>query len=330
MKAPKVIKLFLIIALSIWLPTGCDREEYARDSNVSTAEGRGDILFSIGLASQTRLGTADDLTSSWEHGDEIGIFATQHGVPLSSTAATNFIHNVKLTYNKAGDGSWSSSEPLLFEGNHVLGFYAYYPYDDNDGSPASLNPLGISFRVMDNQDGDTESNGTDKSNYDLSHLLTARADNGGEGYSREDFKNRPVTLTLSHALSLVQVKVSSQENDADLRENLVVKLRGMKTDVVLDLGAVSATAGSEISLPVAGNDPLDIVMHRVEQPGDANYDNSFTYRALVPAQHITQGNRLFRFELGSQQLIDSNTLDTALTLRAGRIELYEITLPSNF
>lgn len=272
-------------------------------------------------ATQTRVATDNFFNSEWEEGDAIGLYAVNRASGeikgLSSDPADNYYNNVKLTYSSVGGGVWTPETPLYFDGANVLDFYAYYPYD-----PAATDPMVIAFNVQTDQSGTTGS----KSNYNLSDLLTAKADNSGYGFGKAEFKNTPIPLIFSHALSLVQVEVPVPGKGFGPSENLVVRLRGVKAGATLDLNAASTTPGSGVTVPDAGNEATNITMHRVEQPGDANYTTSYTYRALVPAQEVARGNSLFWFEHEQRQLLRDGALTDKLTMTAGRAERYEIPL----
>ncbi len=317
-------KRFLwILSLPLLLLGGCDRDGIEDDIPEVPGKG-GDIVFDIGFAPQggdqsmtgpqTRVATSTDFNSTWEDGDEIGVFAVAHGDPLA--ASGNPIHNAKLTYT---DGAWSG-EASWPDNVEKLDFYAYYPYD-----ATAANPTAIAFNVQTDQSTTTNTGSTDQSNYNLSDLLTAKSDNDGSGY---DKTTTAVPLTFSHALAMVQVSVPSGGKGFGPSPDLTVKLRGVKAGAVVNLNGIDATTpGSEITISDTGNDPIDIIMHRVEQPDDENYETSYTYRTLVPAQEIVQGNPLFSFEYNGQRLSANNTSASPLTLAGGNAQTFTCSLP---
>ena len=70
-------------------------------------------------------------------------------------------------------------------------------------------------------------------------------------------------------------------------------------------------------------------MFRLEQPGDENYETSYTYRALLPAQDILKGNGLFQFNHEQRVLFNDETLLTAnLELKPSTAETFERELPN--
>ena len=278
----------------------------------------GDIVFQIGFASQassdglqTRVSTAPDFTSEWENGDEIGVFACKAGESLSATSAGNHIHNVKLTYNKTAN-TWTPSESLWWPGSGgKLDFYAYYPYNENSGSPADLNPLAIAFNVETNQSATAD--------YSKSDLLTAKADKSGAGYG----KGETVILSFRHALAMVQVSIPGSKGFAGGSEGLTVTLRGVKAKSTLDLSAADGTTpGSGVTVPASDNDPVNITLYRLAEPDGGNY----IYRALVPAQDIEAGKSLFFFDHEGRQLFMDGALTAKLEMTAGTAEKFTRTL----
>ena len=318
-KLKSVMRMAVLFAFSFLLFTLSSCSE---DGEPEIPAGQtGDIVFSIGFAGQTsgsgpqtRVSTVSDFTSTWEDGDEIGVFAVTSGGTLSATASGNYINNVKLTYNKTAN-TWTSATDLYWQGSTKYDFYAYYPYD-----AAATDPTAIAFNVKSDQNGTTSG----KSSYNLSDLLTAKADNSGNGYS----KGSTVSLTFRHALSMVQVSIPGGKGWG-ASENLTVTLRGVKAGAAVNMNDISATAGSEITIPSTNNNATNITMHRVEQPADGNYLTSYTYRALVPAQTVAQGSILFLFDHEGRQLFTDGALTAALGMTAGQAEKFTRTLPGS-
>ena len=299
----------LAFALPVLLLSSCSNDEPEGTEPDRQPGTGGDIEFSIGFAPQTRAATVADFTSTWENGDQIGIFAVTSGQALA--ASGNYIHNVRLTYNGT---KWNldSGVELWWPGSGgKLDFYAYHPYD-----ASANNPKAITFNVRTDPSDMTSG----KSNYNLSDLLTAKASKTG-GYG----KGETVPLTFSHALAMVQVAIPVEGKGYGPSENLTVMLRGVKAGASLDLGAISATVpGSGVSIPATGNDATSITMRRVEASTNTT---SYTYRALVPAQTLAQGSGLFLFEHEQRQLRRDGALTTKLEMKAGTAVKFTRTLP---
>lgn len=192
-------KLLLLAALPAFLQASCSREDLAGKPTGSRDAQNGEIRFEIGFAPMdgatqtdppTRVATDTKFNNTWENGDEIGIFAVNHGEQLA--ALGNYIHNVKLTHT---DGAWTASEEIYWPvGGKKLDFYAYYPYNETVSAPTA-----IAFSVHSDQSATTNIGGTEKSSYSLSGLLTAKAEKRGKGET--------VQLSFTHALAMVQVSV---------------------------------------------------------------------------------------------------------------------------
>lgn len=321
-----ITRWLLAAVLPALFLAACSKDNEATDYPVTPKPSGGDIRFEIGFAPrgggamnastdgsdvpQTRVATDALFNSTWEDGDQIGIFAVPAGASLA--ASDNYIHNAKLTYSSATN-TWVQTEPLYWptkaENMTALDFYAYYPYDASATAPSN-----IAFNVQADQSGAADG----KSNYSLSDLLTAKAAGSSKGSN--------VTLTFSHALAMVQVSVPKEYTGSGPSEALTVTLRGVKIKSTLDLGAA---AGPEVTLGVSDNAALNVTMHRVEQPGDADYNDNYTFRAMVPAQEIAKGNSLFLFEHEQRQLFTDDKLSSELVLTAGQAETFTRSLPAS-
>ncbi len=309
----RIMQLLMVSGLLVL--AGCGKDDL--DDGSRGGAGGGDITFEIGFAPakettpESRAVTGSDFRSEWENGDAIGLYAVESGNALQKS--DNYIHNVKLTYN---NDQWSLPVgTALYWRGRTLDFYAYYPYDDNNGHPGNLDPTTIAFNVSADQSGKTDA----KTNYTLSDLMTAKAAGATKG--------SPVALSFRHALAMIQVNIPVQGKGFGPKADLVVSLRGVKTKAVLDLSGISGEA-SGLSLATGDNTPVNVKMYRLEQLDDANYETSYTYRALLPAQVITKGKGLFQFNHEQRQLFyDVIQLESDLELKPRTAETFERTLP---
>jgi len=304
--------IHLLFALPIVLLVGCSNDELT-DSGLITPGSDSNIRFEIGFAPQTRVTTDATFTSTWEHGDAIGIFAVPHGDALATS--DNYVHNVRLTYKETtvGDpttGTWgldAGVELLWPKNGGLLDFYAYYPYSDNNAAPESLDPTAMDFSVMADQSANTDG----KSNYNLSELLIVKADNSGSGYG----KGSTVALSFVHAMAMVQVEFDLTE--CYVSPATTVQLMGCATDARLNLNHAGTSAATTTTTSTA----TLIRMYRVEQSGDSNYQSSFKYRALVPAQDVAVATILFQTQ-SENVTFQSEPLQSALQLTAGTAEVF--------
>jgi hypothetical protein len=137
----------------------------------------GDVSGSV----HTRVSTATDFVSTWDNGDETGLFAVSHttGTNPPLAASGNYIDNASLTRSGA---LWTYS-PLYFPaGGNELDFYAYYP---RQATVTDATNMSVTVR-------------TDQStaaNYNLSDLLWSKAVNQTSGNT--------LTLVFTQAMSLV-------------------------------------------------------------------------------------------------------------------------------
>ena len=314
------IAALFTFSFSLFTLSSCSEDDLGGEPGKGNNGNGGDIRFEIGFAGQTSAGgpqtraaTLSDFTSKFENGDEIGIFAVANGDPLA--ASGNPIHNVKLTYTETtpgnpSTGSWSGPAywPTSASGITSLDFYAYYPYD-----ASATNPQDIAFNIATDQSAAADHNKSD--------LLTAKTANKGK-------TDGAVPLTFSHALAMVQVSIPKEGKGFGPSTGLTVTLRGVKPVAALDLNTISTTPGSEITVPASNNDPVNITMYRLEQPGDSNYETDYTYRALVPAQDVAAGSSLFLFDHEGRTLLRDGALSQAVTMTAGTAEKFERTMPA--
>lgn len=276
----------------------------------------GDIRFEINIAAQTRVATDLKFKSTWDYGDAIGVFAVRRpsGTAATLTTSENFIQNVKLSYNSVKD-TWTASEELWWPGNSdKLDFYAYYPYNAQ-----ATDPTHIAFNVMNDQSGRT--NGIP--NYNRLDLLSAKADNNGNGYG----KGETVSLVFSHALAMIQVSIPAIGKGIGPSETMSVILNGAKLKSTLNLGD---TNGPEAELVENDNPVEKIKMFRVENDiyGSTNYYNSYTYRALIPAQDIKPSDNLFLITNEGQMYQGGSGSADNLTLKAGTAETFTRSIPN--
>ena len=290
----KTLKTAILFACLASLLTACSKENEVGSSKPDKTEG---IRFEIRFATENTVGTTTRVTTdkgfrtTWEDGDAIGIFAVVHatGQTASLAASGNYMHNVKLTYNKATN-TWTPDTPLYFpaEKNRQLDFYAYYPY-----SAAATDPTAIAFNVQADQSG---------RGFNASDMMCAVAQNVNKGST--------ASLDFIHLLSLVEVDISESSENTPLyvADKLKVQLCGVKTAVTVDLShrpiypvVISASASA------------DIRMHRVDMGDTSRY----VYRALIPRQDLAAGHTLFTFKQdlnGNGGYTDGNEFSLSYTL----------------
>lgn len=328
------LRLLLLAALPAFMLTACSTDDLApNNTGGNTPDEEGKIVFDISIAPpdeegpqslteiagpQTRVATSTDglFKSTWEEGDEIGVFAVM-GYSISPLPdlqkSGNWLHNVKLTYK---DGKWTGDAwwPIKADWQpiNLLGFTAYYPYD-----AAATDPTAIAFAVKTDQNDATDG----CPNYNLSDLLTT-------GIASLFAYNRGETVKLRfrHSLSLVQVSVPAGTlTGSGPNEELEVSLMA-RAKATVDMSNVGRKNDfNQVTLDVTDNAPVAIRMQRVQDPANTT---SYTYRALVPAQEFVKGNRIFRLKYGQQLFLDAPLTDK-LTLTQGKAATFIRSLPAS-
>lgn len=296
------IKMYLLLAMP--LLAACENS----DSLGNESGGKnfpsdgGDIRFEVRINSDaTRVTTTDDFKSAFVDGDAIGLYAVKHkpDVPgVLQADGSNYINNVKLTYS---GGTWSidnGGEPLWYPNDgSILSFYACYPYNTN-----ATDPTRIAFALSTNQ--------SESDAFDTNHLLAATPVTCAKGEA--------VQLSMNHLTTWVQVELENSSGAIDRNATLRVFLSGVKQTGTIDLNA--STTPDVLNLTGSA---VSVIMQRVEAEPKAP---TYTYRALVPAQTITNAANLLRIHNGSVQW-SSKKLNEDITLKAGKVKKHQQVLP---
>lgn len=155
---------------------------------------------------------------------------------------------------------WTSDAAIAAQDGVQLSYYAYYPYSESVTDPSAIN-------VTVNSDQAT--NGFSKDD-----VLTAQNTEAEAGATS-------VTLAFAHAMAMVQV--SLMENTTD-DVNATVSLQSILPDT-----KVNAKDGS---VETATGEAVAVAMKKAAE--------SLTYRAVVPEQTITTGNKLLTIVAGGK------------------------------
>lgn len=145
-------------------------------------------LFDNGAVSSTRATTDSNMKTSFEAGDEAGIFAVKDGEVLTN------INNLCVTMD--ANGFWKASEDLEYS-DTLTGatFYAYYPYSDSvKFDPMQSDP----FVGMISSFTPSASQGT-KTLYEAADIMTTGACSLNSYHA--------ITLPLEHMMSLACVEL---------------------------------------------------------------------------------------------------------------------------
>jgi len=217
---------------------------------------------------------------TWTTNDSIGIYAVASGSELE--ASDNPVHNLKLVFNGTtwvSTGTWP-------EDIENLDFYAYYPY-----SAAASDPTNLNLEVLSNQ-----SQSTDFSEIDF---LSAKATDVKKGDT--------IKLNLKSALTVVQLSIPYQGKGFGPNKDLKAYLNGVNTKANVNLFTGVVTSSEE----------ADVEMARVETENSGNYETSYTYRAIIPAQTKAAGSALFKYIHENRQTLTDTVFSTDSVLHGG-------------
>lgn len=244
-------KSLILVLTGVLAMTACSNEI---DDQLSGGDGNvgQEVQFTVGIENLSRTAIADGaLTTTFESGDEIGIFAYNGDKAVAS--------NVKYTYNGS---TWSAENAITSDGSQ-LKYYAYYPYMDGVTDPSAIN-----VTVNADQTG----------GFSKDDVLTAQNTAAEAGATS-------VSLTFGHAMAMVQVSLMKEATDdanatvtlqsispetkVNAKDSSTVAASGNLTSVSMKKAAESLTyravvpeqtitAGSKLLTIVAGGKPYDV------------------------------------------------------------------------
>lgn len=305
----KTVYSLIPVAAALLLLASCNREEMPGMEVPAQTDPPREIRFEMAYATPavapdngtpaTRVATSDDgtYTNTWEDGDEVGVFIVKGNAGLQ--ASGNWVDNMKMTFRNGGN--WSYTLPAgkeRYPMDEPLSFYAYYPYS------ATFDPVLQHLTLPADQSGQQNIVG----------LCCFTARTTGARNSSE-----PVRLVFSPTVAWIELSLTSGGDGGRLNDRIVATMEGCKTGYTLALETGKTKAEGEVS---------PVTLRRVEQPGDADYRTSYTYRALVPAQTPAANSELFRFTYKDVKMDKklSYTPAEAVRLETGQVKPFEITL----
>lgn len=172
--------------------------------------------------------------AQWAAGDDIGIFMVNHGTNDIAEGAVN-----RQYTTLAGNGAFTPiiNNEIYYPMNNsaAVDFIAYYPY--REGLQLSTNSFDVKL-------GGTQ---TAASQAEID-LMKARADNGGNGYTKGN-GNTPIALQFSHCLSKLTMncKLDRSVGAPELLDDATVTIRGTHTGMSIGIyyNTISLNGGTE-------------------------------------------------------------------------------------
>lgn len=202
--------------------TSCDK------TNTMDSDNDGKVRFTSGVTATpvSRVAIDADGKSVWNAGDPVGIFMVQH-------AATNVVDDAtNMKYTASGAGISTTFTPsgadiyYPLDETAAVDFIAYHPY--SEAASDFTYPIDLSTQ-------------TSQTAIDL---MTAKADKGGEGYTKADGRTgTAVNFAFTHRLAKLVMNVTK---DASVRGTITsVSITGMNTRATFDLkgdGGISSVS----------------------------------------------------------------------------------------
>lgn len=276
-------RIIYVFALTVTL-AGCNELEKTEEKS-SLLEIKFEVEYPGAASKATAVG--------FEPGDVTGLYMTEwtDGSPVKLAASGNAVNNARLTF----DGeSWESRPKTWWDIETKYDVYGYYPYS----SPSSVDEYRFSVR----EDQSTLRFGSIPGGYEASDFLWAKT--SGVSYPQK------VSLKFSHRMSRLVINlVKGEDFEGDFPDDISVKIHGVVTDAVIDLGAGVVTKDARAT--------THSITTRKEAEGK--------YAAILVPQNITRRQPLIEILSGNVSYL----LESRLNLKSGVEHKLNITLNSD-
>lgn len=246
--------------LSVTIVAACMVMVSCNNDDTIIPANDGAVRFTSGITVTpgTRVSIDAAGNSLWDADDPVGIYMLEHKSANMLLALnkryTATLAGASTTFTAAAGHTiyYPATEPAL------VNFMAYHPYSESVTTDNLYYPVDLS-------------NQTPQSAIDL---MTARADNNGAGYSKEDGRNgKAVAFTFTHRLAKLVMNVTK---DPSVSGNITsVSIKGMETTAKFrllslpgddglddasdpqDITPFTATAGTKYEAILLPKNPLD-------------------------------------------------------------------------
>lgn len=240
------------------------------------------IRFSLEYPGQTKVAS-----DGFEKGDVVGLYMTEYenGKDSPLRLSGNAVNNEALTFD---GGSWTPSRKVYWNIGTLYDAYGYYPV----GAPSSVDEYP--FHVAEDQ--------SVAGAYESSDFLWAKA--SGVRYPQT------VAMKFLHRMSRVVIRLLKGEGfEGDFPDNLSVRIHGVVTDALVNLGAGSVMSDGRASKVTV----------------TARRESADTYAAILVPQSLTSRQPLVEIQYdGVSYLVEGR-----MVFRSGVQHQLNITLNSN-
>lgn len=322
----------LSYSLAVLLLAGCEKNEF----NPEADRIRVQPSINDSQRLQTRVTESDKGASTFEKGDEIGVFVVNNTVSGGVVAdgellpANNHADNVKHILAEDGS-SWQATGDMFWSKSQSIYLTAYYPYIEmltNGITDMSKVP----FQVKINQS--QKESGAARTNYQLSDLLWARSANVSKT-SGSGEEAASVDLKFNHILSKATINLKFNDEfkdpisgDIEIPSAITVSVVGTNTKALLNFCSAVKAAPSYRPDPNWEDNKDDMTALKAIAVANAATP---AYDAITPmplAIPTTGYNKTFQ-AIVVPQIIQSNTLITIKTTVNGKEKSYNYT-PASF
>lgn len=193
----------ILLSVCVMLTVSCSQEA----DELMTTPGSEPSSRAVTFSASFGEGTTRATETSFEAGDQIGVWAVQSNSSLKSSG--NYADNVPYRYSGSSFTAIGTGISLPNSGNG-LAYYAVYPY-----SASVTNTSSLSFTVNSNQ--------SSYANYTASDLCIA---------STDPTTSQAVNLTFDHVMSRVMVRLTGS---ALANKRVSVRLKNVLTTTAINM-----------------------------------------------------------------------------------------------
>ncbi|MDD3038682.1 fimbrillin family protein [Bacteroides sp.] len=275
------------------------------DSNLSSTDTAIRFTASVdgGQEAKTRVADNTSLASTFETGDEIGIYVVNYDrlsenlfTPGTLKLYGNHSDNMKHTFSVNGGTSlWTPEKPEVMQWADTktpIDVFAYSPYSAviNDNAEVMT---AVPFEVLTDQSGNNSKTGSAKrSNYQLSDLMYAKCQNQKKTNSVGKSSD-PIDLKFSHLLSKMTIEVTLNEEFLPKPADKPYKVEIIGT---VASSNIDFTKGEATVVPNATDfDPITPTNEQI----NVGVTYHYLHKAIFIPQTVKGGTNLLLFTCGT-------------------------------
>lgn len=278
----KINILSLISFAGLSMMTSCVNE-FMNEETASVSENALRITTSCtGISRASSSYEGEDLNLSLFYSDN------------DATATSFDFFNTKWT--KAGNGTWSSSEPVFWKDRSTKAkIYAFVPYSDLGGTVNAASLKSVSFSVQMNQKSEDAFLKSDFASY------------GGMDLDPNDYINKTFPIVLTHRLAQMKVKVSFNDSYTGNKNVTGVKINAetscainvIEGKVVDSAEGTAKDATEDVTAMNNGENEYAAILppQNIRKVIVSVDEKNYTYNAPDDVAHQLEANKIYTLNL---------------------------------